>query len=269
VPTATNSLPHYDRPPVIEVVCGIQFEAPSGFSSVHFGRFHDRVRGEYPSVEDNPPLAETFEGPLGVQAQGPIFFDLPPLRRVFLKTADENFLLQVQPTRFLANWRRVREGDQYPRFSAAFERFTRGWLEFRGALADSGLSAPRVNQYELTYINHIGRPEDEFPSAMSKYLRYLPWNEVAGGLLKPPKAAMSRVTFPLGSTTGSLHVTVSHGVKTQDQKSVMIVDLTARGAAEADWSDMQAWFDTAHEHIVRGFTELTSDAAHRGWGRKQ
>lgn len=263
-----NTLPRYGKPPVIEVVCGIQFEAPVGFNSIHFGRFHERIRREYPKVEDHPPLGETFEGPFGVQAQNKFAFDLPPLRRMFFKTSEENFLLQVQPTRFLANWRRVRTADEYPRFSTAFERFTRGWHEFLTMLAENGLTVGPVNQYELTYVNHIGQPGETFPAAMPKYLRYAPWG-VAEGLLRQPKAARFHVGYPLGATAGSLHVTVNHGLKSQNQQSVMVIDMTARGPAAADGSDLKTWFDLGHEHIVRGFTEITSDEAHRTWGRSQ
>jgi uncharacterized protein (TIGR04255 family) len=262
-------LPHYERPPVIEVVCGIQFASPAGFGSVHFGRFYDRVRREFPDSEEQSPLTEAFEGPLGVQAQAQIAFDLPPLRRVFFKTTDGNFLLQVQPTRFLANWRRVRDTDEYPRFSAAFDRFRRGWAEFLAMLKEEGLAVPRANQYELTYINHLAQPGDTFPAAMPKYLRSVPWAMQPEGLLKNPKAAMSRVTFPLTDAAGSLHVTANHGVRAQDQKPVMVVDMTARGAAAEDWSDLENWFNVAHEHIVSGFTELTTDEAHRLWKRVQ
>lgn len=269
MPPGPTMLPHYAQPPVIEVVCGVQFEAPAGFGSVHFGRFHERIRREYPDVEELAPLAEAFEGPLGVQAQGQIAFDLPPLRRLFYKTGDGNFLLQVQPTRFLANWRRVRAADQYPRFSAAFDRFTRGWNDFLTMLRENGIAAPRANQYELTYINHIGEPGDTFPADIPKYLRFAPWGSRADGLLRQPKAGMLRVGYPLGSTAGSLHVTVNHGVRTQDQQPVMIIDMTARGPAAPDWSDMKSWFDLGHEYIVRGFTEITSDDAHRLWRRNQ
>lgn len=136
-------------------------------------------------------------------------------------------------------------------------------------LADDGLAAPRVNQYELTYINHIGQPGDDFPTAMSKYLRYVPWGGRTEGLLVQPKSGMFRVGYPLGHTAGSLHVTVNHGVKAQDQQAVMVIDMTARGPAGADCADLRSWFELGHDHIVRGFTEITSDHAHRVWKRNQ
>lgn len=269
VSPSPSALPHFDLPPVIEVVCGVQFEAPAGFGSVHFGRFHEMVRDEYPDVEELAPLVEAFEGPLGVQAHGQITFELPPLRRLFFKATNGNFLLQVQPTRFLTNWRRVRTTDEYPRFSAAFERFTSGWNAFLGMLGKNGIAAPRINQYELTYINHLGQPGDTFPAAFPKYLRFAPWGAGPDALLRDPKAGMFRLTYPLGSTTGSLHVTVNHGVKAENQQPVMVIDMTARGPAAPDGSDMKSWFDLGHEYIVRGFTETTSDEAHRSWRRKQ
>jgi uncharacterized protein (TIGR04255 family) len=75
--------------------------------------------------------------------------------------------------------------------------------------------------------------------------------------------------FPLPQDRGALHVTYKHGKKVSDKKDVLILDLTARGPAKLDGSDMEDWFDLAHEWIVRGFTDLTSALAHKRWGRMQ
>lgn len=44
-------LPEYRLPPVIEVVCGVQFAPIPGFLSVHFGEFWQRVKEAYPKAE--------------------------------------------------------------------------------------------------------------------------------------------------------------------------------------------------------------------------
>jgi hypothetical protein len=78
-----------------------------------------------------------------------------------------------------------------------------------------------------------------------------------------------KVQFALPDDKGSLHVTVNHGERRRDKERVLLLDLTARGPGLKDWSDMNVWFQTAHEWIVRGFTDLTAGIAHDRWGRQQ
>ena len=46
----------------------------------------------------------------------------------------------------------------------------------------------------------------------------------------------------------------------------MVLNMTCSGQASVEYS-FPNWFDTAHEWIVRGFTDLTTDEAHKLWGR--
>lgn len=269
--TQRNDLPSYRRPPVIEVVCGVQFEQLPSFSSVHFGKLWRHVEAEYPRTEDREPVAEIFErGPDAEVKDEVVTLGAPPLRRVFYITEDGNYLLQVQPSRFLANWRKRHEHDQYPRFTAAYARFASGWETFLAFLGQEKLGSPRVNQYELTYINHIFEATEAFPEGMQEHLRFLSWRNTRSlGFLPAPRVANLRVQFPLANGKGVLHATVTHGLRASDKKGVMVLDLTARGPARSDWSDMKGWFDLAHEWIVRGFTDLTTAEAHQRWERER
>jgi uncharacterized protein (TIGR04255 family) len=264
-----EDLPSYRRPPVSEVVCGVQFGPIHGFGSVHFGKLWAHIKSEYPRTKDVAPLAEIFEGERGAQVRDDLVsLELPPLRRVFYETEDGNFLLQVQPTRFLSNWKKERENDQYPRFTAAYQRFIRGWQTFLTFIGEEKLGAPQVNQYELTYINHITEATRAFPGGIGEHLRVFNWAEENMLILSKPRAANCRISFPLPNGKGTLHVTVGHGVRPTDNTGVMVLELTARGPARSDWSDMQVWFHLAHEWIVKGFTDLTTSAAHRRWERE-
>ena len=52
----TNSLPSYKVPPVIEVVCGINFKSIEQFKAPHFGLFWQKVRDEFPTLKHATPL---------------------------------------------------------------------------------------------------------------------------------------------------------------------------------------------------------------------
>lgn len=267
--TEKLDLPSYRRPPVIEVVCGLQFDAIEGFTSAHFGKFWSSVSNEYPHVQDREPLAEVFENLKGRPQAEIVPLILPPLRRVFYIDTSGNYLLQIQPSRFLANWRKVRNEDEYPRFNTAYKRFLRGWEQFSKFLRDENLSIPRVNQYELTYINHIFEATTPFPEGIQEHLRFYSWrNAQSLKFLPAPRLAQMVFQFALPDSKGTLHLVINHGTRVPDNKSVMMMEFTVRGPARANSSDRDDWFAVAHEWIVKGFTDLTTAEAHKRWERE-
>lgn len=216
VSSGGQDLPEFKSPPVIEVVCGVQFEPLPGFLSVHFGEFWARIRDRYPRTEDRPPLGELRETDQGTTVNAELVADMPPLRRVFYVDPTGNFLLQVQPTRFLSNWRKERPADAYPRYVTAFQRFSSGWTAFVDFATEASFGVPRTNQYELTYINHIEEPGERFPAGIGQYLPLLTWGGAQStGFLPAPRNALLRLQFALPDGSGRLHVTVNHGLGSQ------------------------------------------------------
>ena len=72
----------------------------------------------------------------------------------FLNSAGTE-LIQVQTDRFIHNWRKVGDGDQYPRYEhlrTAFAAELRKLVEFLQR-QQPGRLVP--NQCEVTYVNHI------------------------------------------------------------------------------------------------------------------
>ena len=77
-------LPDFERPPVVEVALGVQYDDLPGLNVVQIAAFWiDHLRAEFPEVTEQPPLANSEEAfgppasqgvPLSIQA-GP-----PPLR---------------------------------------------------------------------------------------------------------------------------------------------------------------------------------------------
>jgi len=125
-----------------------------------------------------------------------------------------------------------------------------------------------VNQYELTYINHIPEGKGEhFPAEIERYVPLLSWKAAQSSkFLPPPGSAGLNLGFSLPDKKGRLHVTLNHAQR-QDGGGLVVLELTARGPGAPDWSNMESWLSLAHEWIVRGFTDLTSPAAHEQWRR--
>lgn len=102
----TPSQPHpvLARPPIVEVVCGVQFD-PVDFDPLVLGVYWDRRSAVYPHRSLQPAVSDG--GP-------PFVIGNVPLRAV-LVAADQVHVLQIQGDRFFMNWRAV--GKAYPRFS--------------------------------------------------------------------------------------------------------------------------------------------------------
>jgi uncharacterized protein (TIGR04255 family) len=255
-------LPDYSHPPVNEVVCGIQFNALSNFKSSHYGIFWEFVKADYPLTEDHPLLA-----PIGATPPEPVLFDLPPLRRVFYIESAGNYLIQLQPTRFLTNWRKLKDTDDYARFTNISKRFYENWKNFNAFIMANKIEALKANQYELTYINHIQEEPGALPLRMEKYFPVFAIGSASGKFLPEPKMGAFNLRYELPDGYGSLFFSLKHGKRRTDQKDIAVLEITARGPAKPDASNVTDWFSLAHDWIVHGFTDISSSDAHKLWGR--
>jgi uncharacterized protein (TIGR04255 family) len=253
-------LPKYDQPPVVEVAISVFFKPLPGFKTAHFGRFWEMNRG-YPLAEDHPPLAEAI----------PVEFDLlPPLRRVFLVTADNSYLMQVQPDFFAHNWRRAKEDQTYPSFVRAKELFLDRWTVFKEFVRENDVGELHLTRYEVTYVNQILEPQGAFPLALDRYTPIIELRKrQPEHFLPDPKVLSADLQFEIASGHGTLRVSLKHGVRVSDKMDVMQLDLSAVSSASPDGSNLSDWLETAHEWIVRGFTDLTTKEAHEKWKRVQ
>jgi uncharacterized protein (TIGR04255 family) len=269
---SSNPLPEYERPPVIEVVCGVSFAPLQRFKAIHVGLLWDRMREVFPKVEEQAPLEIPVEQlatpPVSVQKFE--FVDMPPLPRVWFVDEPGNGIIQVQKDCFLHNWRKLKPEDQYPRFRNVIAAFQRHLATFETFLADSQLGSVAPVQCELTYVNHIfegplwsmGQSLDAlFPDFERKASpqRFLPTYD----------AVNWRTAYRLPDQLGRLHTTIQIGFLRPSAKPLVSLEMKARGVGNGRSPEaMWAWFEVAHEWIVRGFTDMTSQKAQEElWGR--
>ena len=79
----------------------------------------------------------------------------PDMNRVHFINREKTQLLQVQRDRFLHNWRKVGDGDSYPRFERMIETFESGLRKFIAMIDREGLGPIVPNQCEVSYFNQI------------------------------------------------------------------------------------------------------------------
>lgn len=254
--------PHFAKPPIVEVACGIQFEGLEQWRTPHYGQFWTKIQPDYSDTEDHPPLARVRLDP--APAFEPQWSPLPPLRRVFFIRPPGNFLIQLQQNRLLHNWRKVADADEYPRFDMAFERFMWSWGQFNEFLSSVNLPCPKPEIWELTYINHIVDKDARFPRDVWEYLGFYERSPEATTAMVASGMTIQFI-WPLADQLGTLSLDVKHGSRVNDQQEVLVIELTARGAAKEDAASMNSWFSVAHDAIVNTFERLTTERAHKMW----
>ncbi|MFO0897595.1 MAG: TIGR04255 family protein [Pirellulales bacterium] len=259
-----SSGPNFARPPVVEVVMGVQMHPLRSFLAPHTGLFWQEIRAEYPNVreaaiigpqQENFSAAGAFSGGIGLE-----FGAVPPFPRVIYSSEQGDWLTQVQRDRFLHNWVLI-EGQEYPRYEAAVrDRFHGQWGKFRDFVDAQGLGEIRIAQLELTYLNLIDPWTAE--SELSDLLPDFHWR-TGGRYLGSPEAA--QVGYVFGAATGDRRLRMNFEPGVRGTASVLRLELTVRGTTQPN-ETLESWFDGARVWIVNAFRDLTGPTWHDRWG---
>lgn len=259
---ASTGLPAYDNPPVIEVVCGVQFKPLVKFLVAHYGELWQRFKPEYDQCQETGPLVPVLErfGESSVtDVQPPAE---PFLPRIWFVHKDKSGIVQVQGDRFLHNWKKA--AGEYPHYEKVIKLFRDHYATFLTFLTDNNLGAVEPLQYEMTYINHIPLPKGAEPlNEFSKVFPDFPWHDEdpwkpgRKRFLPNPDGCNLLLNFTFPDKSGRLHVTIRNGVHRVERHPVLLLDLTVRGIGTGKSIEaMESWFGAAHEWIVRGFADL-------------
>ncbi len=257
-----SQLPSFGRPPVVEVVMGVQFQTLRQLQAPYFGLFWETVRTEYSSCKENPPIGpqlEDLDRPGALRDLGLQVSQVPPLPRAFFENASGQWLIQLQRDRFLHNWRCGPEEGDYPRYPAVRKKFLSQWSNFQQFVADNKLGDIDVTQLEITYLNHITPWTDQ--SELGDLFPDFRWRKDERSLGKPETCNIS-CTFTSGDGPSRLRATVRPGIH-QEKGNILLLELTVRGVAEKD--DLESWFDDGRRWIVTAFADLTSAEWHKKW----
>ncbi|MBI4578070.1 MAG: TIGR04255 family protein [Planctomycetes bacterium] len=266
-----SELPHFDRPPLIETVLGFQFERLPGLRNAHLGAFWAGLGSDWPHVGDAPPLEAQFEtfGPQHAWADARLHLTLTqdPAVRFQIRNAQRDRMVQVQNGRLHYNWLGQAGGD-YPRYAAVLPEFERTAGQFNEFVRRRGLGQVRLNQWEVTYVNHIPKGDlwtgpTDWPNVLKTIT---PPAEVAGRLLE---SASGDWHYQIVPERGRLHVHLRHGKPAGTGPDMMVLTLTARGPigeASDQWVNLRNGLDCGHKAIVLAFIDMTTTKAHQYWG---
>ncbi|MCF7954684.1 MAG: TIGR04255 family protein [Phycisphaerae bacterium] len=266
-----RTLPDYNRPPVNEVVLGVQFDTLANFSVVHPGLYWERIRGQYPKLSFHPPVAiakEMFGDFVVPEPTQPQFLDSPPVPRCWFLDESENRLIQLQGERYHHNWKKNTGEEEYPHYDAIFPEFKGQWQDFLEFVKEESVGEIKLNHWEITYVNHLylGEGFKDF-GELYKMIPFLSYNTLQGNLASPERINLA-MSYSYPEELARLHVDISSAYIRSDSKPLIQFRLTARGQLTSnDTNELYDRLDFGHKTIVESFTKLTSSEAHGLWER--
>lgn len=267
-----SRLPSFKRPPVAEVAIAAQFEGIRGLTGPIMGLLWQRFRELFPKLEVHPALDPHVERSDPATGMGiRLKLETVPSSRVWFIGTDDAHLIQVQQDRFVFNWRRI-EGEDYPRHEQVRGSFDKSFGIFQRFLTDEGLGEPRLNQWELTYVNRI--PSGDGWHRHGELGAVVPLLAASGKgrFLPEPEDIALQFRYRIPEEAGSVSrlLIVANPGFDSTGKPVLGLTLTARGGlSQGGEGSLASRLDLGREWIVRGFTEVTSKTMHQHWGRER
>ena len=261
----------YKRPPVVEVIFGVQFDLGGGgrLKTADIGRYWALVKKEFPVVEEAVPIPsvrEIFDSKESVAYE---LMALPPLRRTWFFDESRKNLIQIQEDRFIFNWKQEKGENDYPRYEKLIQSFNRHLEHFLGFLS-SELAIQNVImlQYELTYVNHIGNQGELSLVSQSELLIDHSRDKSKNRFLPEVDSFDWKSSYLLPDNSGRLHITALSAIDSSTGGRLVRLDMTARGFPNnTTYESRSAWFNQAREWIVRGFADSVADELQLFWGR--
>lgn len=273
-----SSTPTFEKPPIVEFVLGIQFDALSGLSTAHYGQFWDLLgRDDWTGPRDQAPIQEAFERfdrkPIAAELKLQLE-TMPPLPRLTLisNREDKDRLVQFQPTRLHLNWRPVEKKSSYPSYKSLIAEFEDTVDKLREFCQQIDIPTPQINQWEITYVDRFAK--GELWQTPSDWGRILPGlfasNEVPAieGLRMDNRSR--QWSFEIEPALGRLHVrtSVARGPKPDDE--ALIVTLTARGPLNPEMTPTyRDGLELGHAVSVNQFLAFVDDDLRKSWREKE
>lgn len=260
----------FNNPPINEAVLSAQFAPLHGMTGAHVGAIWGRFRSRFPKLQEHDPIANAVER-FGEKPSRPQVQFLigrgQPLRRTWFVGSNEHELIQVQPDRFVRNWRRIEDRGDYPGFAAMRADFEKDLDTFEGAVADEELGELSYDQCELTYIDLL---EDGFQTHadLGNILRGVSWPALPHGI--EAERLTTRASFVLRDTdepVARIHVNASPAHRLRDGKPLFRLETTARGEPLGSGQEgVLAFIDRVHQPVLDLFLALTTDEIQTHWG---
>jgi len=259
-------LPDFTDPPLDEVVLGVQFAPVSGYNPIFANGIWKLFKDVFPIVEEHPILDSKFETFGGSNPQPSFQFQIgqPPAgSRLRFISPEQSNLLQFQADRFLINWRKHPNPQEYPRFEGIVETFEQNLNALSDYFIKTFQYTLDINQAEVSYINII--PVDEFSDADK-------WFKLWGGGNINVEALSTSFNEVISDGDRGPFARLNHDIQSvlsmDGKQKAFRLSLTFRGKpASNDLAAAMEFLALGRDKIVTRFDEITTDQAHITWGK--
>lgn len=265
-----SHLPDFKFPPLSEVVLGVQFTALQDYQQIRSGEVWHLFKDKYPEVQEHPPLPpsfETFGQPFNhsfVPQFG--FINGVVNNRFWFLREGGTELIQFQNNRLIHNWRKGSDPAKgYPRFEA-MESSLRKELQTLEQYANTlKPQIIQINQCEVSYINHI-KFDRKNGENISDWLDFINFKSSSPSDLNI--AFRDVLKNKQGEPVGRFYVESSLGYL-PNEFEVIVLSLSVKGPplGGTDIDSALNFLSFGRDEIVKRFAELTTDYAHKKWGR--
>lgn len=249
----------YGNPPLIEVACDISFNQLAEFTVPYFGLLWTKFRNDFPECKEAPPLV----GPDSLE-----FSVTETPHRLWFLDQSQREVIQIQQDRFVNNWRKIQPDDQYPRYAQLIKTFRQRFEILKKFTSDNDIGEIQPRNCQLTYTNHIPQGDGWTKIGdLTNVFSALSWKMDQQGILSSPTSVQFQTSFKLADDLGTLVVTGRTAMRRIDKRMLLLLELNLYGKPSED--DVWAWFDQAHETLIKSFMELTNDEIQtKIWRRK-
>ena len=258
----------WNRPPVIEVVLGVQFAPLEQFNNGHLGWFWRQLRGDYPNANDSapiPPVIESFGNEPEFGFPGIGFATMRGDSRLRMVSTDGSRMVQLQNGWLVVNWMK-RDGQPYPGYSDVLTEFERAFSSLDQFVASEELGSLQPDLWEVTYIDHF--PRGTVWAERPDIPRLLP------GLLgacDSPRGRFESLTgrwnFQLQPHPGRLSVSLQTARSAADPSlELLVMTSTCRGPISAgSGRSASESLNYGKRAVVDTFMAVTSNEARTYW----
>jgi len=270
-----QNLPKFDSPPVIETVLSAQFSPLQNFTDIHVGWYwKNYLDPAWDQVNVVPRIDDSFEQFGGERTWRPekslSILTAPESNRSQIVRSDSERMIQVQNTRFIYNWRKPEDSKiGYPSYEEIVPEFSVNFSKFEDFVRDSEGTELKLNQWEVTYVNHIKK--GELWDTTNDWLEIFPALSVMASDVRGQTIDNFRGfwTLNIDGNKGRLHIDMRHvRVGGASGPEVLLLQLTARGPVNEE-VDLYSGFEIGHESIVLSFAEMTSTNSQKFWKRSE
>ena len=265
------TLPNFAAPPLVETSLGIQFDGLPKYTSLAAADFLALLEGEFPIVEEHPPLDPTFEtfGPADSKLSNPRLeiIQAPISPRFFFVSPERTELVQLQRDRLFFNWRQTERKEIYPRYRYVRERLAVQLSRLVEWADRANLGSINPTQCEALYLNRI--PLRDVTGEQCGLSYVFPWFSGLSGTTEDGVFTYRRrLLNDSNEPVARLFFNMRYGTDEEGHREAQLF-LIVRGKPE--YSTMEGcleFIDAARAVIVHTFTEITSPEAHEIWDRK-